>query len=188
MCAPPSLRLGLAGMLLGSPAMRHCNVRLAACLLGISLTCCKHASPSSTAAHADCDGLQWLVGSWTTTDGSGSTELWEAIDGGTLRGKSVTRSEGEVVYSESLRIVQGPGGLEYQASPEDQEPNVFVLDQCGPAWARFVDPTHDWPQSIVYQRTGESLRATVSGTARGSERTETWSWTRRPSKPVVSLP
>ncbi len=93
-----------------------------------------------------------------------------------LVGESVTRSGGEVVYTETLRIAGGTEGLEYQASPQGQAPNTFVLAACGDRWATFTDEAHDWPQSITYRRTGDAMTATVEGVSDGEARTETWSW------------
>jgi hypothetical protein len=125
-----------------------------------------------------CAGFAWLPGTWKTAGSdTHNLERWMTDDNDSLRGESVTRSGGEVVFTESLRIVRGPGGFEYRASPQGQSPNVFLLEACGATWAQFTDPAHDWPQSIHYAREGDTLTATVGGSSDGKERIETWSWT-----------
>jgi len=163
---------------------------LLACLLASPLGGCKpdHPPAAANTTH-DCADFEWLLGTWQTQDGTTqNVERWTPDDTGLLRGESIARAEGEVVYTEALHIARGPAGLEYRAAPQDQPPNVFPLETCGETWARFADPAHDWPQSIHYARTNNTLTATVSGTNDGEERTETWSWTLAPTQSVVSKP
>ncbi len=161
-----------------------------ACLLGGALAGCKSTHPPTAAnEQPKCTNFDWMLGSWETHgDTTQSIERWMPDDAGLLRGESITRAEGQVVYTESLRITRGPGGVEYRAAPQEQPPNVFPLESCGETWARFTDPAHDWPQSIHYARMSDTLTATVSGTTDGKERTETWSWTLAAPESVVSTP
>ena len=161
---------------------------LIACLLASPLGGCRPDQPPASASeHRECADFEWMLGTWQTQDETTqNVERWMPDDAGLLSGESITRSEGQVVYTESLRIARGPTGLEYRAAPQDQPPNVFALETCGQTWARFTDPAHDWPQSIHYARTNNTLTATVSGTSNGEERTETWSWTLAAPESVVS--
>lgn len=130
-------------------------------------------APSPRASR--CEDLDWLVGAWQADD---SREHWQRQDDGSLRGRSEQLRDGTVVYTEALAIVRTDAGVEYRAAPEDQAPNVFVLEHCEGQTARFADPEHDWPQTITYHREGDGLTATVSGEQDGHTRTATWSWTR----------
>jgi hypothetical protein len=133
------------------------------------------ASPTARPAEVEC-AFDWLVGTWTTEDGS-TTERWALTPSGTLEGESVTRKDGAVVFTETLAIRRGPAGLEYFASPSGQAPHAFALETCGDSSATFSDPGHDWPQSLSYRRSGDTLTATVEGVENGEPRTATWTWT-----------
>lgn len=133
---------------------------------------------TSACAHAPapaCGSFDWLIGTWASDDGN--VEAWRRTSSTTLEGTNTTRRDGEVVFTETLRIEPGPDGLQYHASPQGQAPHAFALEACGETWARFSDPEHDWPQSLTYRRHGETLSATVEGREDGEQRTETWTWT-----------
>ncbi len=186
--AAPRFSFGAGG---ASARARHAGATaFVVCVLATFAAGCKADRPPTPAdTPHTCADFQWLLGTWQTQDGNTqNVERWTHDDTGVLRGDSVTRAEGQVVYTESLRIASGPVGLEYRAEPQDQPPNVFRLEMCGETWARFSDPAHDWPQSIHYTRTDDTLTATVSGTSNGKERTETWSWTLARSGSATSAP
>ena len=130
---------------------------------------CAHGRPASR-----CGNFDWLVGTWASDDGN--VESWRRASATTLEGSNTTRRDGEVVFVESLRIQPGAAGFEYRAAPQGQPAHVFQLEACGETWAKFTDPTHDWPHALTYRRTGVGLTATVEGYEDGAPRTETWSW------------
>ncbi len=132
----------------------------------LASACATSPTPTST-----CGNFAWLLGTWTSEDGA-SIEAWTRAPSGVLAGESKALKDGEVVFTETLRI-EANG---YHAAPQGQAPHTFPLDACGDTWATFRDPTHDWPQSLTYRRTGDTLTATVEGTQDGKQRTETWSW------------
>ncbi len=131
------------------------------------------ATGTTPPAESDC-AFDWLVGTWTTDDGA-TTERWTATPPG-LEGESVTRRDGEVVFTETLAIRRSAAGFEYYAAPSGQAPHAFPLEACSAASATFSDPRHDWPQSLTYRRSGDTLTATAEGVENGEPRTATWTW------------
>ena len=46
----------------------------------------------------------------------------------------------------------------------------------GPARAVFENPDNDFPQRIIYERTGDTLHARIEGTVEGTARSVSWTW------------
>ena len=40
----------------------------------------------------------------------------------------------------------------------------------------FENPTHDFPQRIIYWKDGADLRARIEGTQNGKEGSQEWRW------------
>lgn len=53
----------------------------------------------------------------------------------------------------------GSGFVVRAGQPEGRAATPFRLTSHGPNWARFENPTHDYPKTIRYQREGDRLRA-----------------------------
>lgn len=133
------------------------------------------------AAAVPSEELSWLVGYWLAEDGDRrEVEHWKA-DGPALRGRSESWRGGELVHHERLQIVATPQGIVYRADPATQAGHEFPLVEHGVGLARFEDPSHDWPQRIVYTRDGDELTATVSGGSGNKSRTAVWTWRLTPA-------
>ncbi len=76
-----------------------------------------------------------------------------------------------------MRLDSDATGSVYRAAPSGQPPHAFPLVECGPTWATFADPEHDFPQSLTYRRTEDGLTATVEGGTGAERRRERWDWT-----------
>jgi hypothetical protein len=121
---------------------------------------------------ADVDGLAWMAGCWEFTRGGTSVEEhWMAPRGGALIGMSRTVREGRMVAYESV-IIRGDssGRLAYHAFPSGQAPAVFPAVEVTDSSAIFEDPTHDFPQRIIYRLRGDTLGARVEGIRNGALR------------------
>jgi hypothetical protein len=117
-------------------------------------------------APARVDELAWLAGRWETAGDGGrwTEEMWSAPRGGLMLGASRSGQSGAVREFEFLRLQAGEDGvLVYLAQPGGRAPAVpFRLTQSDSASATFENPAHDFPQRIRYQRSGETLTATIS--------------------------
>ena len=67
----------------------------------------------------------------------------------------------------------------WRASPQGRHPPTgFALVESGPRRAVFENPGHDFPQRIVYERTGDRLDARIEGRQDDQPISEEWSWGR----------
>jgi len=127
------------------------------------------------------DDLHWLAGAWRTepqimANGARWTEeLWTEPAFGTLLG--VGRSVGglQTRSFDFMRIATDEKGLAFFGSPNGVPATRFGAVQVGAGRATFVNPAHDYPQRIVYERKSDTLIATIS-MMDGSKRV---SWTYR---------
>ena len=115
--------------------------------------------------------VAWMTGCWASTlNGRHVIEQWTAVEGGTLLGLSRTVAGGRTVEYEFLLIRAGAKGLEYVAKPSGQAEAVFTSTRVSPTEVVFENPTHDFPQRILYKRDGNSLLAAVEGPRNGQTR------------------
>ncbi len=123
--------------------------------------------------------LAWMSGSWVRElDGNTSEELWTTPRGGSMLGVNRTIEGGKLMFFEYLRIESTPEGIVYIASPKGRRPTTFRLVEEGPQRAVFENPTHDFPQRIIYWREGPLLSARIEGEQRGQMSSDEWQWER----------
>lgn len=131
------------------------------------------ALPEAAKAPGGTGDLAWLAGAWVGTRGaSGATsieERWSPPLGGAMLGVSRTVSRGRMTAFEYLRIVEREGGLVYVAQPNGGAKTEFVLTELGPTRAVFLNPRHDFPQRIVYERSPEGQLTASIGFAKGGK-------------------
>ena len=128
---------------------------------------------------AKVDDLGWLAGQWTSEAGEGWTEEdWTPPRGGVMLGHSRSGRGDLLREFEFLRIAAGPdGGLAYLAQPQGRAPVAFRMVRHDGASATFENAAHDYPQRIVYVRTGDTLTATIS--AIDGSKARSWTYRRR---------
>ena len=124
-------------------------------------------------AQGPLDRLAWLGGCWQRTAGATTIdEQWMAPRGGAMLGVSRTVRRDTVVEYEFLRIYAAGDTLVYDASPSGQRRTEFRAFPVGDAEIAFANPAHDFPQRIVYRRTGaDSVIARIEGMRGGQLRT-----------------
>ncbi len=116
------------------------------------------------------DALAWVVGCWARTDAEkGSGEDWTR-SGDRLVGRGRTVVGGRVAETETLEIRSDERGLLLEARPNGQPPTIFRLIEARTDRMVFENPFHDFPQRIVYERSGERLDARIEGTLAGGKR------------------
>jgi hypothetical protein len=108
--------------------------------------------------------LGWMSGQWRTEEGGRWTEeSWSAPRGGVMLGYSRSGSGDRLREFEFLRIQAGADGVPaYVAQPGGRPPVAFRLTAHEGSSATFENPAHDFPQRIVYRRSGDSMVATIS--------------------------
>jgi hypothetical protein len=119
------------------------------------------ASPVRAQTQTAAD-LGWLAGCWMGTSGQGVyEEQWMSPGGGMLIGMSRTVRGDRTVAYEFLRIEAREGRLAYVARPSGQAEAAFPLVKVSAWEAVFENLAHDFPQRIMYARTGGALRVRV---------------------------
>ncbi len=126
------------------------------------------------AAQAD-DGLNWMSGCWQTADRS-YREVWSKPESGFLFGYSITHdAAGAVTFFEQARIDGGRPAV-FSAYPGGAGPSAFAEVSRAQHTVTFEDGAHDYPQRIVYTRSGRRMNATIS--LLNGDRAVTWAFRR----------
>ena len=110
------------------------------------------------------DDIAWMTGRWESASGDRWTEeYWSAPRAGAMIGYSRSGRGETMGEHEFIRLVPGADGVpSYLASPGGAAPVAFRLVERGESDATFANPSHDYPQRIVYRRDGDTMVAPVS--------------------------
>lgn len=99
--------------------------------------------------------------------------------GGSMVGMHRDVAPGGKVAFEFLRITSVETGLAYLASPGGRPPTPFPVKQLEANRVVFENPTHDFPQRILYWLDDEGrMHARIEGTMNGKEESADWVWTK----------
>ncbi len=136
----------------------------------IAVVCAILLSAAAQQTNLTFDRLSWIGGCWEgeMTGGAKTQEQWMRPEGNSMIGMSRTVVNGKTPFFEFLQIKQEGDNLVYVARPQGNEPTSFKLVKLNADAAIFENPTHDFPQRIIYQRqTDGSLLAVIEGTQSG---------------------
>jgi hypothetical protein len=116
--------------------------------------------------------LRWMEGCWEFTVGERTVEeQWMAPRGGTMMGMSRTvRGSRTVAWETVLLREDSAGSVSYHAFPSGQAAAVFPAAEVSDSHAVFANPSHDFPQRIIYRRRADTLAARVEGEIGGTPR------------------
>jgi hypothetical protein len=131
-----------------------------------------------TVAHA-ADLPAWLAGHWTTSGGKTTTEeMWLAPASGLMVGVSRTVG-GKAPFFEFIRIEARGDAIVFVAQPRGVPPTEFAAIKVEADAIVFENPTHDFPQRIVYRRAGDDrIDARIEGKIGDKARSEDWRYER----------
>jgi len=134
----------------------------------------------AASAQSDVSALGWLAGCWEMRPAPGLSieEQWTKPAGGTMLGMGRTVKGGRTVFTEFLRISIENGKLAYTARIGTTGVTVFPLLKMTPDEVVFENPSHDFPQRIVYRKNGANLAARIEGTDKGKARHEDFPYVR----------
>ncbi|HVR38640.1 MAG TPA: DUF6265 family protein [Thermoanaerobaculia bacterium] len=133
---------------------------------------------AANARAADLPG--WMAGSWRlkTADVT-MEEHWTSAGGTLMLGMHRDVSKRGKTSFEFLRIERKDDGtLVYLAMPGGSPATPFPLKTITASRVVFENPTHDFPQRVIYWLDGKKLCARVGGTIGGKEEGEQWCWSR----------
>ena len=98
----------------------------------------------------------WLTGCWRMDVGRHRMEeQWMAPAGGAMLGMNRALRDDEFRSYELLILRPREGRLVYEAHPSGQEPAEFASTHVSDTLLVFENPSHDFPQKLVYRRTVE---------------------------------
>lgn len=130
--------------------------------------------PLPAMAKATINDLSWMQGNWSGIRGTENQiyfeELWSPPRGGSMFATARTVNRDRLSAFEYLRILERDGSLVYIAQPGGAAPTEFYLTEFSASRAVFQNPRHDYPKQIIYERTGDSLTATIGYLVGGSPR------------------
>jgi len=85
-------------------------------------------------------------------------------------------AKGRIEGFEFLRIEQQADRIVYLSMPNGRSlATPFPLKEVSDTRVLFENPTHDFPQRIIYWKDG-ALRARIEGTVNGKAGSEEWRW------------
>lgn len=135
--------------------------------------------PAAASEKASITELAWLTGTWTGRQGKSELEEhWVEPKGGMMLAVNRTSYDDKGSF-EFLRIQEKGDSLSYFASPAGRPAVEFPLKKLGKRRVEFENPSHDFPQRIVYHRHGKELHVTVEGLVQGNKRKMDWVWQRK---------
>lgn len=116
--------------------------------------------------------LSWLAGCWRQeASGRIVDEVWMAPAGDAIFGMSRTVAKDRAVAHEFMQIRSSADGLVFVARPSGQEEATFRLVKSGARELVFENPTHDFPQRIMYRLDSpDALVGRIEGTEKGRTR------------------
>jgi hypothetical protein len=100
-----------------------------------------------------------------------------APHGGLMVGMNRRVVSGQARGFEFLRIRERGDTIAYLANPGARPVTSFPLVELGERRVVFENPTHDFPQRVIYWMEADGrLRARVAGLVRGQRVTEDYAW------------
>ena len=126
----------------------------------------------------DLEQLSFMWGHWINESSSiVQEEWWTDGRGDMMLGVSRTVKEGHVVFFEYTRIEKTVDGIFFIASPSGQPTASFKLVESSPKKAVFENPSHDYPQRIIYiSESPGHMKARIEGQVGGKEKFSEWTW------------
>lgn len=123
--------------------------------LVVLLPACAHeqAQTVSETCTPSIRDVGWMAGSWMFRSAAERLdEHWTDAEGRSMLGVCRRVTGDQTVFFEFLRIEERPDGIYYIAHPKARPGVEFKLVACRRGEARFENPEHDYPRSILYRR------------------------------------
>jgi hypothetical protein len=142
------------------------------------------ASPIHAQSPAGIGDVAWLSGCWSFAGKNGFTEEhWLPPAGGAMLGLSRTIRGDKMVEFEYLALREIDGKLAYVAIPSRQKETIFPLARHSPTELVFENPSHDFPQRVIYRKVPGGLAVRIEGVADGKSRSADFPFKRCPEGP-----
>lgn len=116
--------------------------------------------------------MEWIAGTWKQETSPGPTyESWRMINDSLWKGKGFRVSRTDTVLLEKLSLEVIDGEIFYvPVVPHNEGAVYFKMIEQSPNKVKFENPTHDFPQRIIYMKiSNDSLHARIEGMNDGVE-------------------
>ncbi|MBU1348352.1 MAG: hypothetical protein KKA16_15535 [Alphaproteobacteria bacterium] len=118
--------------------------------------------------------LSWMAGYWLDcSQGREASETWTDPRGGVLVGAAVTLTARGAMF-EYARIAPVDGLTAYVAQPGGAAPTAFPVLEAAGTRVVFQNLDNDFPQRVIYERTGDVLTARIEGHMGDREQAMDW--------------
>lgn len=111
--------------------------------------------------------LEWLTGTWNRTNagaGKSGYETWAKVSDVKLSGKGVSLEGKKIVFLENLAFIAVGADIFYTVVVTgEKKPVYFKLTALSNDGFTCENPKHDFPKKITYQRSGNTVKAVISG-------------------------
>lgn len=148
------------------------NLTMRTILAGLISTCLFAVAHANA---ADIDKLSFMAGCWEGPFGEQlNQEMWMRPVAGTMLGAARNVKGDRTTFTEfvMIRVDDGKLGMTVQTKLAGEK-TTFPLASLKPGEVVFENPTHDFPQRIIYRSTGKNgLFAKVEGVMKGKPTAE----------------
>jgi len=144
----------------------------------VSFFCAVSAtSQEATTLSVKTSELSWIAGNWSSEErGTITEERWLEPRAGLMIGMNrMVFPNGKSTF-EFLRIAETDKGIIYFASPSGKTATPFALKQVEKSKVIFENASNDFPQRIIYERTGDTMVAMIEGDVQGKLKSMKWTW------------
>lgn len=111
--------------------------------------------------------MEWLLGAWTRTNakpGRTAWETWTRKSASEWIGRGVSMKGTDTSFVEVLKIIIEKDKVYYVADvPENKKLVYFEITSVTNDSFTCENSSHDFPKKLVYQVTGSTLSAHISG-------------------------
>jgi hypothetical protein len=142
-------------------------------------------TPEAAAKENKLEKLNWVLGTWVmeTPDGT-FTEYWEQTNDSVYTGHGLLVSaKGDTLFSEHIKLEQSGDKIYYKpviSGQNDGKETVFTEQTLADNEVVFENPTHDFPQRIIYKKTSDStLYARIEGKKDGKNMQEEYQYKKK---------
>jgi hypothetical protein len=143
----------------------------------LMLTACSQGSSADAPQRAagGVDGVDWIAGYWLScNEGTQTAEAWIGAGSGLVVGVNHSLGRGAPSF-EYMRIGPHEGGrLAFFGSPGGAPAVTFAMTSLEGQTATFENPTHDFPQRVIYSRSGDELIGRIEGASGGETQSMEW--------------
>jgi hypothetical protein len=146
-------------------------------MIGIILLGCPKSDDTAVdtegnVSSRDLGKLDWILGTWERKTSHGVMfEDWKVINDNFWEGKSFRLAANDTIILEKLSLVVLDDNVFYvPVVSHNPAPVYFRMIEQSKDKAVFVNPEHDFPQTIIYRKiSDDSLHARIEGMNKGVE-------------------